>query len=382
MDEREEKIAGTGEMKAPLLTWIENFWYHYKWPFLAGVLALVTSGVWAADLYWKGGTGTEADPADIYDPANWTTSSSYSGDSITQSPTTSDILNFKFSALTYLTNSMENAGSEAVCSEVNFKGGNCVLLGAIRSASTFRLAQSAAVEVQISEGGTLYAGGVLAIGCGKNATLTVNGGTVYSKDDLRVGNNSNSIAILNINGGIVEVDYSKTLALSSSGNGTVNLNGGTLITKCVKKDKGNGYLNFDGGTLQANTDNTTDFIGALTDMVNVLPGGGTIDANGHNVKITKSITGEGAMIFKGGGTITFSYNCNHTGGTTIELGTKVSMTANATTKILNNLVIDGRAVLENKTYEVFNKTSGLPEDAIKNITLLNCAAEKPSWSSN
>lgn len=41
MDEREEKIAGTGEMKSPLLTWIENFWYHYKWPFLAGLLALV-----------------------------------------------------------------------------------------------------------------------------------------------------------------------------------------------------------------------------------------------------------------------------------------------------------------------------------------------------
>ena len=341
---------------------------------LAMVLALVTSGVWAADLYWKGGTGTEADPADIYDPANWTTSSSYSGDSITQSPTTSDILNFKFSELTYLTNSMENADSAAVCSEVNFKGGNCVLLGAIRSASTFRLAQSAAVEVQIAEGGTLYAGGVLAIGCGKNATLTVNGGTVYSKDDLRVGNNSNSIAILNINGGIVEVDYSKTLALSYNGNGTVNLNGGTLITKCVKKDKGNGYLNFDGGTLQANTDNTTDFIGALTDMVNVLSGGGTIDANGHKVKITKSITGEGAMIFKGDGTITFSHNCNHEGGTTIELGTKVSMQPDKTTTILNNLVIDGRAVLKNQTYDVFLK-SGLTVGVANYITLVNCAAD-------
>ena len=342
---------------------------------LAGVLALVTSGVWAADLYWKGGTGTEDKPADIYDPANWTTSPSYSGDSIASSPTASDKLNFKFCALTYLTNSMENADSAAVCSEVNFNGGNCVLLGAIRSASTFRLAQSAAVDVQIAEGGTLYAGGVLAIGCGKNATLTVNGGTVYSKDDLRVGNNSNSIAILNINGGIVEVGSSKTLALSSSGNGTVNLNGGMLKTIKIKKTSGTyGELNLNGGTLQANGDNDTDFIGTLDGSVNVLSGGGTIDANGHNVKITKSITGEGAMIFKGGGTITFSYNCNHTGGTTIELGTKVSMTANATTKILNNLVIDGRAVLENKTYEVFNKTSGLTEDAIKNITLLNCAA--------
>ena len=309
----------------------------------------MTSGVWAADFYWKGGTGTEADPADIYDPANWTTSSSYSGDSIASSPTASDILHFKFSELTYLTNSMENADSEKVCSEVNFNCGNCVILGAIRSASTFRLAQSAAVEVQIAEGGTLYAGGVLAIGCGKNATLTVNGGTVYSKDDLRVGNNKNSTATLNINSGTVKASRVLTYG-------------------------GSGTLNFDGGILQATADNSSDFIASSSLAVNINSRGGTIDANGHNVNITKSITGEGAMIFKGGGTITLAFHCNHKGGTTIELGTKVSMTnAKANTTILNNLVIDGRAVLEKKTYDVFLK-SGLTEEATNNITLVNCAA--------
>ena len=340
------------------------------------MIAIVTFGAHAADLYWIGGTGTSAEPADIYDPANWTTSSSYSGDSIAQSPTTSDILNFKFSALTYLTSSMENANSKAVCDQINFYGGDCVLVGAIRSASTIRLAQSSgsAVEVVVTEGGMLYSGGVLAIGCGKNATLTVSGGSVYSKDDLRVGNNQNSTAILNINGGTVEVASNKTLALSSSGNGTVNLNGGTLKTKCIKKTGGtSGMLNFDGGTLQANADNNTDFISALTGTVNINSGGGTIDANGYSVKIGKSITGKGAMRFKGGGTITFSYNCNHEGGTTIELGTTVKMSNNDAKMLLDNLVIDGRAVLEPKTYDVLVK-SGLTEESIKNITLTNCAA--------
>lgn len=37
----DEKMGGRGEMRSPLLTRIENFWYHYKWPFLAGLLALV-----------------------------------------------------------------------------------------------------------------------------------------------------------------------------------------------------------------------------------------------------------------------------------------------------------------------------------------------------
>ena len=226
-----------------------------------------------------------------------------------------------------------------------------IAAGTVRSSGNFRLANVSGktVNVEVAEGGTLYSGGILAIGCGGTATLTVNGGTVYSSGDMFTGNNA-------------------------SGSGTLNLNGGMLKTKCIKAAKKGyyGYLNFDGGTLQANAKSDDYFFEDLTG-VNVKSGGGTIDANGYSVKIGKSITGEGAMRFKGGSTITFSYNCNHEGGTTIELGTKVSMTAVSTTTILDNLVIDGRAVLEAKTYDVFLK-SGLTEESIKNITLTNCAA--------
>ena len=369
---------------------------------LAGVIAIVTFGAHAADLYWKGGTGTEAMPADIYDPANWTTSSSYSGDSIAQSPTTSDILNFRFSALTYLTNSMENAGSAAVCNQINFHGGECVILGDVKSAGTVRIAKDSGERANVEVKGAFSVGGVIVVGQNGDGTLKiedggslsvlstsasyigqnnnskggieVNGGNASFKGNINVGNSSTGT--LTINGGTLEVASGKEIYVgyNSGKTGTVNLNGGTLKTKCIKKNSGNGYLNFAGGTLQANADNNTDFIGALTGTVNINSGGGTIDVNGHDVKIAKTIDGAGAMTFKGGGTITFAHNCNHEGVTTIELGTKVSMEPNKTTKILDKLVIDGRAVLENKTYDVFDKKSGLTEESINNITLVNCAA--------
>lgn len=37
---REDKRSG-GEMHSPFVKWIENFWYHYKWPFLAAVLGVI-----------------------------------------------------------------------------------------------------------------------------------------------------------------------------------------------------------------------------------------------------------------------------------------------------------------------------------------------------
>ena len=415
---------------------------------LAIITALATGSVYAETYYWKGGTGTESNPVDIYDAANWTASSTYSGDSIATSPTSGDILNFKFSELTYLTNSMENADSAAVCDQANFHDGDCVILGDVKSTSTVRICPNSGETSNIELKGALSVGGVISLGQNGNGTLTVedggslavsstsvshvghfenskgdlvvNGGTASFNGDLYVGGTgtgkltinggsmtasgnvtvgysgtgtltinggsmtaSGNVTVgnsgtgtLTINGGTFEVASGKTIVAGNNKGktGTVNLNGGTLKTQCVKANKGYGYLNFDGGTLQANADNNTDFIGALAATVNINPGGGTIDVNGHDVKIAKTIDGEGAMTFKGGGTITFAWNCDHEGGTTIELGTTISMTAVSTSKILDNLVIDGRAVLENKTYDVFDKESGLTEADTNNITLVNCAA--------
>ncbi len=41
MDEQKGKIEAAAELRSPFLKKLENFWYHYKWPFLAGVLAVI-----------------------------------------------------------------------------------------------------------------------------------------------------------------------------------------------------------------------------------------------------------------------------------------------------------------------------------------------------
>ena len=254
-----------------------------------------------------------------------------------------------------------------------------IAAGTVSSSGNFRLAQTGGknVEVLVNDGGTLHSGGVLAIGCGgRTARLTVNGGTVYSVDNMRVGNSTSSAATLTINGGTVQVPSQKIVTFQD-GPGTVNLNGGMLKTpRITKGTTGAGTLNFNGGTLQAQSGNPSSpyFVAGTLSAVNVLAGDGTIDANGNVAQIGMPLLGEGAMTFKGGSTITLAAANTYTGGTTIELGTTVNASdATAKDTILSNLVIDGRAVLEGKTYDVL-VASDLTASDLENVTLENCAA--------
>ena len=256
-----------------------------------------------------------------------------------------------------------------------------IAAGTVSSSGNFRLAQTSGknVEVLVNDGGTLHSGGVLAIGCGgRTARLTVNGGTVNSEDNMRVGNNTSSSAILTINEGTVYVPSQRIMTFQD-GTGTVNLNGGMLKTpRITKGTTGAGTLNFNGGTLQAQSGNPSSpyFIASTLSAVNVLAGGGTIDANGNLAHIGMPLVGEGEMTFKGGNTITLTAANTYTGGTTIELGTTVNA-SNATAKdtILNDLVIDGRAVLEGKTYDVLVVSDLDPATALDNVQApVNCSA--------
>ena len=275
-------------------------------------------------------------------------------------------------------------GAGALESSVNLdmnEGLFVIAAGTVSSSGNFRLAQTSGknVEVLVNDGGTLHSGGVLAIGCGgRTARLTVNGGTVNSEDNMRVGNNTSSSAILTINEGTVYVP-SQRIVTFQDGFGTVNLNGGMLKTpRITKGTTGAGTLNFNGGTLQAQSGNPSSpyFIASTLSAVNVLAGGGTIDANGNVAQIGMPFVGEGKMTFKGGSTITLAAANTYTGGTTIELGTTVNA-SNATAKdtILNNLVIDGRAVLEGKTYDVLVVSDLDPATALDNVQApVNCSA--------
>ena len=132
---------------------------------LAGVIALCfAQSAQSATLYWKGGSGgSEAEPKDLNSTANWTTSSSYSGNSIKNAPsgvTPGHTFNFRADALTYLIDSNADSGN-AICSEWNFNGGDCIILGDIKTGSTVRIGnrENNPVKIETLNGNWSVGGG-------------------------------------------------------------------------------------------------------------------------------------------------------------------------------------------------------------------------------
>ena len=41
MPETNDKLSGDVKVTSPFFRWLENFWYHYKWPFLLGLFMLI-----------------------------------------------------------------------------------------------------------------------------------------------------------------------------------------------------------------------------------------------------------------------------------------------------------------------------------------------------
>ncbi len=301
---------------------------------LAAVLAIATAfaatGAHAATaIYWKGGSGTEAEPRDVYSKDNWTGSNTYSGGSIGQNPTGQHNFHFKADSLTYLTNCSPSAVSGNICEQMMFHTGNYSLCGFFKTISAVNVGANA----------------------GDEAIVTVNGGSVTVGDELYVGGTSSAggTGTLTINGGNVVVASGKnTLAGFASGStGTINLNGGVLTTTRIATNKGNGYLNFNGGTLQANADHN-DYIKSGI-AVNVLAGGGTIDCNGKNIAIDAQWSDEstGGMNFMGGNGNTISIPnqrfIQYPGITSIAPGTRLAVSNLGASKnlIANGLVVAG-----------------------------------------
>ena len=191
----------------------------------------------------------------------------------------------------------------------------------------------------VVDGGTVSAAAMhIGKSSGSVGLVEVNGGTLSVPNNINMGFADNSTATLTINGGTVEVGSSYQLfsANADGSHGTINLNGGVLMTKRIAHYKGSCTINFNGGTLQANAGNA-DFIKSGT-TVNVGADGGTIDSGNFAVLANASIGGTGAMTFKGGGSITLGAVPTYTGGTVVEAGTTLKLSAAAMTALAANPV--------------------------------------------
>ena len=315
---------------------------------LAIITALATSSAWAATLYWKGGSGgTEAAPKDLNSTANWTTSSSYSGKSISVAPSgVGHTFNFRAGALTYLADSNADSGN-AICSQWNFNGGDCVILGNIKTDSKILVANAADNPVNVViPNGTWSVGDVLSIGQNATGVFEVNGGNVAATRVI-VGNSGNGT--LTINGGTVETtDSSQNLNVANTNGkqGTINLNGGMLKTRCVNNNDNTGTatLNFNGGTLKSNVGGT--LISSRV-VVTVGEGGGIIDNGGYATTIAATLGGSGNMTFKGNGKTTLDGDATYSGQTYVTAGTTLVAYMNVT----KNRILDKGLVVVGVPHE-------------------------------
>lgn len=335
------------------------------------ILAMGATGAQAAtyDISWKGGSGgSEAEPKDLYSKDNWAAGTSYSGNSISAFPGSTHNFFFLVDSLTYLTNSNASAGT-AICNEWNFTGGDCVLLGDIKSDYTVRIAQTAGNDASVVKpNGALTVGAHLVVGNYASGTLKVEkGSSVFVANTTYIGHSAGGTGFLELNGGSMSTkaltvgnggsgtltinsgtlettDSSKNLNLCVGKNttGTVNLNGGTLKTcRIFKNPSGaSGKINFNGGTLMANAVPPSNAAGGLinsTTGVYVGAGGGVIDCGGLDIEVGATMSGAGSMLFTGGDgkKIKISGNVIYDGKTAVAPGTILDV-ANET--IRNNIL--------------------------------------------
>ena len=157
-------------------------------------------------------------------------------------------------------------------------------------------------EVRVRNGGLFTTGNNIVVGARAAATLTIDDGSVITP---------------------YEVVFCQTAACKANEDCFLNLNaGGLLSARTIYYGSGlaNATFTFNGGTLKANQDRSP-FIqnNALLSVVTATSG--TIDADGHAVRIDVAISGAGGMTYQGGGKVTFNVQPTYTGVTTVEVGT-------------------------------------------------------------
>ena len=182
-------------------------------------------------------------------------------------------------------------------------------------------------------GGTVTHNGYIHMGANSPATMTVKTGAKYeapTDNGYGIIVAGQSHGTLNVQGGEVYLLGPINMCYYGAKGpaGTVNVTDGGLVTceRIVLNGKSNGgsaAVTLDGGTLRANKDNTAFIPNKNNLTVTAGANGGTIDTNGKDITIAKTISGTGGLTFKGGGKARFTAAPSYTGKTAVEIGTTV-----------------------------------------------------------
>lgn len=182
-------------------------------------------------------------------------------------------------------------------------------------------------------GGTVTHNGYIHMGSSSPAAMTVKTGAKYeapTDNGYGIIVAGQSHGTLNVQGGEVYLLGPINMCYygAKSPVGTVNVTDGGLVTceRIIINGKNNGgsaSVTLDGGTLRANKDSTAFIPNKNNLTVTAGANGGTIDTNGKDVTIAKTISGTGSLTFKGGGKARFTVAPSYTGKTAVEIGTTV-----------------------------------------------------------
>ena len=262
---------------------------------------------------------------------------------------------------------------------INFNGGT--LLANAGYASNGGLIQSGISVNVLADGGKIDNGGFdVTISAAINddssgvLTFTGSGSTTLAADtligldvklddgDLHIASDTEISKSLTVNGGTFESAVSTWTKMYSGG--TLNLNGGCFKTRHIEGY--GGTLNFNGGTLQATASYANGLIGGNSVAVNV--NGGTVDCNGYDVIIVRTLSGSGGLTFIGGSTITLNGDINYSGVTGVAPDTTLKATGARVSSILSKgVALVGVPALDTP-YTILTSDDDLSGLSLDNVT--------------
>ncbi|WP_162260086.1 autotransporter outer membrane beta-barrel domain-containing protein [Bosea sp. Root670] len=146
------------------------------------------------------------------------------------------------------------------------------------------------------------------VGADNTGTVTVTGAGsrwVMSPFNLTVGNNGTGSLTVE-NGGLVRAEGGVQLGVAAGSGGTLLVQGpmnnrGVLETRGIRGGAGTASVTFDGGLLRATRSNSTFFTNFDTRTIAIGGNGMVIDTDGHNIGMSPSFTGAGALTKNGAG---------------------------------------------------------------------------------